>query len=165
MDETQNEGGGLDALDRIALEAGQEEAEAAQAEQDFLNPQTEPAIDPAIAWAQIPAMFGGIISMALPEVAPAYSEAACMKWGAAMAQVAQKHNWDAAETMSRFAPEIALAVASFPLVVPVVAAIKKKRAEAAENRPRLTTEMEEGTLQAETVPDDEQQGGDFVEPS
>lgn len=162
--EDQEQTGGMDALDRIGLEAAQEEAEAERTEQEFLNPTPEGQIDPALAWAQIPKMVGGIFAMALPEVASAYTDAACMQWGGAMAMVADKHGWDAAETMGRFAPEIALAVASFPLVVPVVVAIKKKRAEAAENAPKLTTELQEPTIEAEAISDGELKGGNFDEP-
>lgn len=163
--EDQEQTGGMDALDRIGLEAAQEEEAAERAEQEFLNPTPEGQIDPALAWAQLPRMAGGIFQIALPEVAAAYTEEACMKWGTGMAMVANKHGWDAGETMSRFAPEIALAMATFPLLAPVVMAIKKKRAEAAENAPKLTTKLEEPTIEAETISDGELNGGNFEEPA
>lgn len=117
----------LDPLDLIAIEAQAEESAQEAAQDAVLNPQTEPAIDPAQAWAQIPKMFGGILSMALPELKDAYSDAACLQWGAAMQLVAAKYEWDAAETMSRFGPEIALVVATIPLALPTITAIKQRR--------------------------------------
>ena len=52
-----------------------------------------------------------------------------------MSAVAEKHGWDAAETMARFGPEIALTVATLPLVVPTVLAIKKAQDKAKKERP------------------------------
>lgn len=124
----------MDALEKIAIEAGGLEAEAQAAEEAILNPPDENAIDPAIAWAQLPMMLGGILAMAMPELKNVYTEPACMQWGGAMSQVAEKYGWDAQETMSRFGPEIALTIASLPLIIPTVSAIKKKRAEAAKNK-------------------------------
>jgi hypothetical protein len=124
----------MDTLDKIALEAGGIEADAQAAEDAILNPNPEPVIDPASAWAQLPMMFGGILAMAMPELKDVYTEPACMQWGGAMAQVAEKRGWDAQETMAKWGPEIALVLASVPLVVPTVAAIKKKRAEGAQNK-------------------------------
>lgn len=127
----------LDALDRISLEASTDEKDAAQKEQDILNPPPENPVNPAIAWAQIPRMLGSLLAIAMPELQDAYTHDACMTWGGAMAQVADKYGWDAAETMSKWAPEIALTVASLPLVLPTIAAIKKKRASGAKSRPAI----------------------------
>lgn len=127
MENEQQNGGGIDALDRIALEASGDENAAQAAENELLNPEPEGAIDPAAAWAQLPMMFGGILSIAMPEMKGVYTEDKCLAWGAAMAQVAQKYGWDAGETMSRWAPEIALTVASIPLVLPTMEAIKQRK--------------------------------------
>lgn len=129
---------GLSELDRIALEASGDEREQEAADQAILHPEKENMPDPATAWAQIPAMFGGLICMALPDLKPAYSEANCMKWGAAMSQVADKYGWDAGETMAKWAPEIALVVATLPLAVPTIAAIRDARKKAEAEKPRVT---------------------------
>ena len=126
----------MDNLDKIAAESSILEGEQQAAEDAATNPgQDAPAIDPALAWAQLPKMFGGIISMALPELDKVYTDDKCYAWGAAMSSVAEKHGWDAAETMARFGPEIALTVATLPLVVPTVLAIKKAQDKARKERP------------------------------
>lgn len=118
----------LDNLDRIALEAGEGEADE-QAKLDAIEnpPPPEPLINPAESWAQIPFMVGGLLSMAMPELKEAYTPAACLTWGESMHLVAQKYEWDAAETMSKWAPDIGLLMASLPLVLPTIAAIKARR--------------------------------------
>ncbi|WP_426079284.1 hypothetical protein [Janthinobacterium sp. PSPC3-1] len=121
-----------DPLDRIAMEAAGDEAAASQAEQDFLHPPDENAIDPAQTWAQIPLMFGRLISMAMPELHGVYTPDKCLAWGQGMAAVADKYDWDAGATIARFGPEIALCVASVPLVLPTVAAIRARQAAKAE---------------------------------
>lgn len=127
----------MDALDMIAAEANPLEAEQQAAIDAIENPPApEPIIDPSYGWAQIPAMIGGMLTMAMPELNGVYNEQACMQWGTAMHAVATKHGWEAGETMARFGPEIALTVASIPLVVPVVHAVKARRAAAEEERER-----------------------------
>jgi hypothetical protein len=125
-----------DQLDRIAMEAAGDEAAASQAEQDFLNPPDENAIDPAQTWAQIPLMFGRLISMAMPELHGVYTPDKCLVWGQGMAAVADKYEWDAASTIARFGPEIALCVASVPLVLPTVAAIRARQEAKAKEAPK-----------------------------
>ena len=127
----------MDALDQIAAEAVPLEAEQQQRIDDIENPPgPAPIIDPSYGWAQIPAMVGGMLTMAMPELQGVYNEAACMQWGTAMHAVATKHGWEAGETMARFGPEIALAVASFPLVVPVVHVVRARKAAAEEEKQR-----------------------------
>jgi len=155
----------LDALDRIALEASSEEVEAAAAENAILNPEKPQVMDPALAWAQIPRMFGGLLAMAIPEVIHVYTEDACMNWGGAMAQVSDKYGWDAADTMAKWGPEIALGMASLPLVVPTFQLIQKKRAEAAKNEPKSIDEQQQAPIEDGAVPKDMPETGGFSEPS
>lgn len=133
----------MDVLDQIAAEAAPVEAEQ-QARIDAIEnpPAPEPIIDPSYGWAQIPLMVGGMLSMALPELKGVYTEAACTQWGTAMHAVATKYGWEAGETISRFAPEIALAVASFPLVAPVVHAVKARKAAVLEASVREPSQAE-----------------------
>lgn len=116
----------MDALDQISAEAAGLENDQEAAQEAALNPGGEPrqAIDPAIAWGQLPKMFGGILAMAVPELGAVYTDDKCYAWGAAMHLVAEKYEWDAAETMARYGPEIALAMATLPLAIPTVQAIK-----------------------------------------
>ncbi len=127
----------MDVLDQIAAEASPLEAEQ-QARIDAIEnpPPPDHGIDPSYGWAQIPAVVGGMLTMAMPELDGVYNEQACMQWGLAMHAVATKHGWEAGETMARFGPEIALAVASFPLVVPVVQVVKARKAAAEQERER-----------------------------
>jgi heme exporter protein D len=130
------------ALDEIARQAGAEEHEA-EADQQAAEAPKAPDPTQAQAWAQIPMMVGGLLAMALPEVAPAYSEDACMRWGGAMAQLADKYGWEAGASMAKYAPEIAVTMASIPLVMPVVHAIRARR-EAAESEAPTLAEAAQG---------------------
>lgn len=133
----------LDALGRIEIEAAGDEQARADAEEKILNPEPEPVIDPAQAWGQVAMMVGGILSMALPELKTVYSEPACMAWGGGMAAVAEKYGWEADETIAKFAPECALALASFPLIVGTVQAIKSRQ-EASKAKPLNAAPMRPG---------------------
>lgn len=145
-----------DALDQIAKEASIGEAEA-QAEQDAINnPEAEEQIDPAQVWAQIPKMFGGLLAMAMPELKAAYNDQACLQWGGAMAAVADKYGWDAAETFSRFGPEIALCCATIPLALPTIAAIRERSKKERAKRPV--------DVQVNPVEQEPEAGGNFSEP-
>ena len=83
-----------------------------------------------------------------------------------MAAVAQKYEWDAAETVSKWAPEFMLLAASLPLVVPTVRAVKARKTIAdAKDKAR--------TVDGVAGPQDEQAGpirpmdmppGNFSEP-
>lgn len=118
----------LDNLDMIALEAGQGEAETQAGIDAIINPNPEPVIDPAQTWAQIPFAIGGLLGMVMPELRQHYTESACLAWGQGMAQVSDKYGWDAGETISKWTPECMLLMASIPLVLPTVAALKARRA-------------------------------------
>jgi heme exporter protein D len=142
------------ALDEIARQAGAEE-HAAEADAAAAEAPSGPDPTQAQAWAQIPMMLGGLLAIALPEVAGAYTEDACMRWGGAMAMLAEKHGWEAGATMAKYGPEIAVTMASIPLVVPVVHAIKARR-EAAKSEAPTLAEAEAG---AEPMRD----GGPLVE--
>jgi hypothetical protein len=75
----------------------------------------------AESWAFIPAMFGKIVAMALPELKDVYTEDACFAWGEAMVPVAEKYGWgDPAVSV-----EVALIIATVPLALPTGIAIKK----------------------------------------
>lgn len=161
------EQGGMSDLDRIALEASADEQAQAAKEDAVLHPEKANLPDPATAWAQIPAMFGGLLGIAMPELKGAYTEAACMQWGGAMAQVADKYGWDAGETMSRFAPEIALVMATLPLALPTAKAIGERRKKAAQERPEPPQRPDNGLVDT-SMPIDPKTGlpigGNFVKP-
>ncbi len=78
-------------------------------------------------WAAIPATFGSVLAMAMPELAEVYSPAACNVWGAAMLPVAKKHGWNDLESL----PELSLCLVSLPFAIGTFAAVKKRRAAAA----------------------------------
>ena len=117
-----------DVLDQIEQDESKREADQ-QAAQEAAN-TPEPVMDPAIAWAQIPKAVGGILAIAMPELENVYTDAACMNWGQGMSLVAEKYGWDASETMARYAPEMALVMATLPLAIPTVTAFKARRAAA-----------------------------------
>jgi hypothetical protein len=115
-------GGALDAIagEAAAME-GQQEQQQQQAAAGPENPMAG-----AMGWAMIAKGVGTCLAVALPEVGPAYNDQACMAWGEAMEALGQKYGWDGGA--SRFGPEIAVAFASFGLVVPVVQAVKARKA-------------------------------------
>jgi hypothetical protein len=105
-------------LDALGAEiAGSEgELSAAQAATSAAAFKTK-----AESWAFIPAMFGKIVAMALPELKDVYTEDACLAWGEAMVPVAEKYGWgDPAVSV-----EVALLIATVPLALPTGIAIKK----------------------------------------
>ena len=152
-----------DQLDRIAIEALREEREREQADADFIDPPPPPGIDPAQTWGQIPFMLGKVLAMAMPELANAYNEQACYQWGVGMAAVSEKYGWDAGEVIGRFGPEIALAVASVPLVVPTYQAIKARR-EAKEREEKARPREEKDITPSTDHPMGQAPGG-FVDPA
>lgn len=112
------------ALDAIGAEAALSEQEQEQKQQQATEPPN-PMAGPA-GWAMIAHGIGGIFAVALPEVAGAYTQDACMNWGVAMDALSQKYGWEGG--VSRFGPEIAVVMASAPLVLPVVGAVKARKA-------------------------------------
>jgi hypothetical protein len=114
------------ALDAIGAEASLSEQEQEQKQQQATEPPN-PMAGPA-GWAMIATGIGGMLAVAMPEVRGAYTEDACMQWGVAMDAMAQKYGWEGG--VSRFGPEIAVVMASVPLVLPVVAAVRARKAEA-----------------------------------
>jgi hypothetical protein len=151
----------LSALDLIANEARVGETEMDAAAKVAAGEDQAPAIDPAEAWAQIPAMFGGILAMAMPELKEAYTPAACLTWGQAMTAVSDKYGWEAGEVMAKWGPEIALTMATVPLALPVVKAIRDRKEAAKEKTPEATPEKPAPyVMGAEGLPTP----GGFVEP-
>jgi hypothetical protein len=112
------------ALDAIGAEAALGEQEQEQKLQQATEPPNPMA--GAAGWAMIAQGLGGMFAIALPEVAGAYTPDACMNWGVAMDALSQKYGWEGG--VSRFGPEIAVVMASAPLVVPVVVAVKARKA-------------------------------------
>lgn len=114
------------ALDQIAAEAAALDLESAP----LAAPGADslPAQSDAEEWAKLPAMFGSILCMAIPKLGPAYSPANCLAWGKAMDDVARAHGWNAAEIIRKFGPWPALVLASLPMALPTIAALKEARA-------------------------------------
>lgn len=137
-----------DPFDMIALEAKTGEAEQDAEREKILNGGEEPppVIDQAQIWAQIPKQVGGLLTMAMPELAGVYNDAACLAWGTGMAATAEKRGWDAGETIAKWGPEFMLATASFALVMPTVQAIKARKAAAdkAKDQKSLENSVEAG---------------------
>lgn len=109
-------------------------------------------------------MLGKVLAMGMPELAPIYNEQACYQWGVGMAAVSDKYGWDAGEVIGRFGPEIALVVASVPLVVPTYQAIKARR-EAAEKESNNRRQPEKDITPGADVPPMGQAPGGFVDPT
>lgn len=164
---TEDKSGELSALDKIALEAMGGEAEAQAAQDAILNPDPAPVIDPAHTWAQIPMLLGGMLAMVMPELKAVYTESACVAWGQGMAAVADKYGWDAGETISKWGPEVMLLVASVPLIVPTVGAIRQRQEVAKAAAPKKAPEAVAGPQRAtaETINPMMQEPGGFSVPT
>jgi hypothetical protein len=136
------------ALDMLANEAGGEEAAVNEV-------QTASAAADAKAkaesWAFIPAMFGKIVAMALPELKDVYSEDACFAWGEAMVPVAEKYGWGDPSV----SVEVTLLIATVPMAVPTALAIKKymdeRKAQAANNQ-RSPAQIQRGQTTESAAP-------------
>src|SRR5581483_1164852 len=86
--------------------------------------------DPAKGWAQIPQIFGGILSRWFPELGPVYTEQQCLAWGTAMVPLAEKYGWNISAIFEWLGPWFGLALATEPLAVPTVLAIRARIAAA-----------------------------------
>lgn len=80
-------------------------------------------LDPALAWAEIPQMVGQMLTMALPELKPVYTDKACLEWGKSMHRLAVKRGWSA----DGLPPEVSVALVSATIVIPTAIAIKMRR--------------------------------------
>lgn len=116
----------MDALDQIAAEAAQHEAEA-EAQQPGAEQQAQ-QVDPAAYWAVIPKMIGGALAMAIPELESVYSDAKCFAWGQSMAAVVAVEGWEASEKLARWTPWLALVGTSAAFVIPTYHAVKRFQA-------------------------------------
>lgn len=158
---------GPDALDRIALEASFDEQAAQRAQDEALNPPPPEGVpDQADIWALVPKQLGALLSIAMPELGHVYTDDACRQWGIGMAAVSQKYGWDAADTLAKFAPELALVTATIPLAVPTFLAVRK-RTEAArlanEQKERMAPPAEQPMRDLNPSPMAQEPGG-FVDP-
>ncbi|MBC3930368.1 hypothetical protein [Undibacterium curvum] len=142
-EDQQNTDQTLDALDMIGMEAMRDEAAAQAAQDAILNPQddTPPGMPAADAWAQIPMSIGMFLGSVMPELNAVFTPAACTRWGSAMALVSDKYGWSAEDTMAKWAPEIALGIATLPMAVPVYHAIKARKDAKKEDQPKKAPEL------------------------
>ncbi len=74
-------------------------------------------------WAEIPATFGSIVTMPMPELEKVYTDEACMEWGRAMVPIARRYGWNAGSGMAW----LRLLGCTFMLVKPTVQAIAARR--------------------------------------
>lgn len=102
--------------------------EGMAAETDAPGQQTDmvpaPVVDPAAEWAQIPAMLGGVLSMAFPELRAVYTHEACMTWGYSMVPVAEKYGWT--QGIDKY-PELTLLAVSAPMLIGTYGAFKRAK--------------------------------------
>jgi hypothetical protein len=120
---------GVAELDQIGAEGAQLDQAAGQAGPVNLDASPAAPAGPSEAdkiamWAAIPATFGSILALGMPELANVYSPAACEQWGKAMLPVAKKRGWDNLEDL----PEISLCLVSLPFAVATVMAVKRRKA-------------------------------------
>jgi hypothetical protein len=88
----------------------------------------EPEDDDLSNWAEVPRLLGsGLVSM-LPELKDVYSDDACEAWGKAADKVAKKYGWDG----GGLPPEVSLLICTAMFVLPTVAAVKARKAQAIE---------------------------------
>lgn len=122
---------------------------AALAQQAEQQAQVTASEAGAKAWAQLPAMIGGLIGMLAPEVQDFYSEKACGEWGVAMQAVAEKRGWSTPDGV----PEIALAASTLGMAVPTWLIVSAKlKAIKANQAPALGTGGAEAVVDTSNVP-------------
>lgn len=112
----------IEGITREAAEPAQGATSAPAADAPQVDQRALDAAE-AQAWAQIPASFGKIISLAFPHLADAYDEKNCTAWGEQMVEVARRHGW----TSKSVGPWVGLALASVPMVIPTYIAMKLRR--------------------------------------
>lgn len=98
-------------------------------------------IDPAAAWAEIPAAVGQVLCMAMPELKEAYNPKACLEWGKAMARLAAKRGW----SQEGLPPEVSVGLASLGFVVPTAICVKLRRDAAARAAKAKASESQPST--------------------
>lgn len=129
-------------LNNPELDALAAETKAADAPAETAAPGTLIAPrSPAREWAEIPAMVGAGLVLPMPELAPVYSDAACLQWGEAMVPVADKYGW----TPAKIWPEIRLLMATGAFLIPTVQAFRARIAAAqqqAAQQPENPTKQE-----------------------
>lgn len=126
-----------DALDAIKAEAladapaaakpGDPNAQQQPGAQQPLTEEQQFEVE-ARSWAEIPATFGSVVTMGVPELQEVYTDDNCMEWGRAMVPIARRYEWKAGSGMAW----LKLIGVTFALVRPTVHAIvKRRRAKAA----------------------------------
>jgi hypothetical protein len=119
---------GISELDRIGAEGAALDLAGPAPGPSLDAPPAAPPSGPTEAdqvamWAAIPATFGSILAMAMPELAAVYSPGACESWGRAMLPVAKKHGWNDLDSL----PEISLCLVSLPFAIGTFVAVKARR--------------------------------------
>lgn len=109
----------IEAMSPEAQEAARQ-AEEAEAARGTDKEQAE-------AWAVIPQMIGGFVTMLAPELAACYTDAKCLQWGERMLPVAKKRGWDNGPDSL---PEIALIASSLGFAIPTYVVVKRKLSDA-----------------------------------
>ncbi len=90
-------------------------------------------------------MFGGVLAGWFPELEQVYTEAACEKWGAAFAKIAERKGWKVAEFLAWLGPWVPVGLASQALLVPTVRVIKARIDELKAERAAKAAEEQPGT--------------------
>lgn len=103
-------------------------------------------VDPAKEWAQLPAMFGSLVSPFLPELRDVYTDAACRRWGEAMVPLAEKYGWNVNDFLAWLGPWIGVGMATWPLAVPTYQAVKSRRQAKPAEKPKPEAPAQSATV-------------------
>jgi hypothetical protein len=115
-------------LELLATRADALGAQAEAETQAELNPAPDaPAVDPVADIRAILELVVTLVSPLYPWFPRIYNPEALDKLAAAVADVFAKYNWKVAEIVTRFGPELNLAVVAFPLVMETAKAIRAER--------------------------------------
>jgi len=82
-----------------------------------------PALDPAGEWMFIPELLAMVVTITLPEAAPAYTPEAQHMLATKIAAVAEKRGWNGMSS----SPEISLGLASVAFAMPAFMAYKSRQ--------------------------------------
>lgn len=105
----------------IDAQTGQDEAMAGQTGATVALVAAQ-APNPAMEWLFVPELLATVITTALPETAPCYTEEGNLNFAEKLAAVAEKRGWNVSTV-----PEISLAIAALGFAMPAFMVLKMRK--------------------------------------
>lgn len=119
-------------LDHIAAEAAIAEADELANQPVMPGQEPAPVIDPAQEWRDLARFGADLVLSPVPELAADWTPERIDAFGNALARCAEHYGWTTGGILGH--PLAGLAVASWPLAVPVIRMTKEKKAKQGQRR-------------------------------